>query len=219
MIPKNNLSISGRHTCRVHTAQVCVFVLSLTSAKWRALFPQSHTEVRTNVMTFTPSVRVCAAHCTAADLQCGGHTNTKTLGCSTDRPLILTLVGCCSNGGLNTVCVASYDDVNINQTLKDPTLLFGLRNCVASWETIKQTFYRKEGTTFYSMWIKESLKNLDMSSKQVVCCCTTWRVFKVWLVLYLSFRETYPYLCDLNVIINAKVSKVKIMITWEAVWG
>lgn len=91
MIPKNNLSGSGRHTCRIQTAQVCMFVLSPTSAKCRALFPQSHTEVRTNLVTFTPSVRVCAAHCTAADLQCGGHTNTTTLGCSSDHPPILTL--------------------------------------------------------------------------------------------------------------------------------
>lgn len=40
-------------------------------------------------------------------------------------------------------------------------------------------------------------------------------VFKVWLVLYLSLRKTYPYLCDLNAIISAEVSKVKIMITWD----
>lgn len=67
------------------------------------------------------------------------------------------------------------------------------RNGVATWETIKQTyFYCKAGLTFNSIWMKESLKNLELPSKQIVCCWTTCRGFKVWLnyIIFILHKNT-----------------------------
>lgn len=141
----HNPSISKLHTYRMHSAWVHDCLITDISEMQRNFYPK----VKQWAHAWWPSYHLRAAHWTAADLQCGTHTNTTVLGCDSDHPLIMIIVVCWTGSGLSTVCVFYYIIMQIQAIFwKSLPLLFSLRIHITTLETKTNFFYCRAGIIF-----------------------------------------------------------------------